>query len=140
MELTTGYPPAQPLSNLFVRGMSVFFSATPAEIIKEVAKLILAGGVYVKYRKEVPIAFGIVYWPKSALETPQILHFYSEGSRVETRALVGYILDKVREKGYNKLRAVNGSGSDDAIWTRAFRHEDWEIKPVKTVFEFEVKK
>lgn len=128
------------LQNLFVRGMSPFFSATPREIITEVAQRILQGGVYVKYQKMIPIAFGIVYWPKNALETPQILHFYSEGSREETRDLVAHILDKVKEKGYNKLRAINGSGASDAIWTRAFRHEGWEIKPVKTVFEFEAKK
>lgn len=127
------------LANLFVRGISSFFSAKPEEIIKEIAKRILDGGVFVKYRKEIPIAFGIVHWPQNVLETPQVVHFYSEGTKVETRALVGYILDKVKQKGYNKLRAMNGSGADDEIWTRAFRYEGWEIKPVKTVFEFEVK-
>lgn len=128
------------LSELLVRGISPFFSATPADIIKEVAKRIGAGGVYVVNRKGGdPIAFAIVDWPQSALETPQVLHFYSEGTKGETRALVAHILDKVKEKGYNKLRAVNGSGAPDDIWTRAFRHEGWEIKPVKTVFEFEVK-
>lgn len=139
MEPTIGYQSALPLSNLLIRGISPFFSASPNEIIVEVAKQILAGGVYIKYRKEFPIAFGIVDWPKSALETPQILHFYSEGSREETRALVAYILDKVKEKGYNRLRAINGSGASDDIWTRAFRYKGWEIKPVKTVFEFEAK-
>lgn len=127
------------LQELFVRGMSPFFSATSREIITEVAQYILKGGVYVKYRNTIPIAFAMVDWPKSALEIPQVLHFYSEGSREETRALVSHILDKVKEKGYNKLRAINGSGASDNIWTRAFRYEGWKIKPVKTVFEFEVK-
>jgi hypothetical protein len=128
------------LQELFIRGISPFFSVTHAEIIKEVAKRILAGGVYVKYDKETPVAFAIIDWPKSALETPQVIHFYSEGSREQTRALVSHILDKVRDKGYNKLQAINGSSASDEIWQRTFRHKDWEIKPVKTVFEFEVKK
>lgn len=128
-----------PLANIFVRGMSGSFSATPREIITEVAQRVLLGGVFVKYRNTIPVAFGIVDWPRNALESPQVLHFYSEGSREETRALVAHILDKVKQKGYNKLQAINGSGASDDIWTRAFRYKGWKIKPVKTVFEFEVK-
>lgn len=124
---------------LFVRGIQPFFPATSAEIIKEVAKHISKGGVFVNWERGLPVAFCIVVWPENALETPQVLHFYSEGSRAATRQLVAYVLDKVKQKGYNKLRAINGSGASDDIWTRAFNYEGWEIKPVKTVFEFEVK-
>lgn len=127
------------LQSLFLRGMKPFFPAKDAEIIGEVVKHISGGGVLVQYEKGLPVAFCIIAWPANALETPQVLHFYSEGSRETTRTLVGYVLDKVRQKGYNKLRAINGSGVSDEIWARAFRHEGWEIKPVKTVFEFEVK-
>ena len=128
------------LQALILRGMKPFFSVTDAEIISEVVKYIHAGGVLVQYEKGAPIAFCIIDWPKSALDIPQILHFYSEGSREITRILVGAVLDKVKQKGYNKLRAVNGSGISDEVWTRAFRYEGWEIKPVKTVFEFEAVK
>lgn len=129
------------MKELFLRGMKPFFQASDAEILKEVAKHINLGGVFVKYNlQNAPVAFCIVAWPDNVFETPQILHFYSEGSKAQTRALVRHVLDKVREKGYNKLHAINGSGAPDEVWTRAFRHEGWEIKPVKTVFEFEVVK
>lgn len=127
------------IRDLFIRGMKSFFSATDAEILKEVAKHIKLGGVFVMYGPNGPVAYCIISWPSNPLEIPQVLHFYSEGSKAHTRALVRRVLDKVKEKGYNKLRAINGSGAPDEVWTRAFRHEGWEIKPVKTVFDFEVK-
>lgn len=127
------------LRELFLRGIEPFFSASKKEIIEELVRLVLTGSVFVHYETGTPVAFCIVHWPKSALETPQVMHFYSEGSRASSRALVVHILDKVKQKGYNKLRAINGSGVSDDIWTRAFRYKGWEIKPVKTVFEFEVK-
>jgi len=126
------------MKELFLRGMRSFFSASDAEIIREIVHYIQQGGVLVQYEKGAPVAFCIIAWPISALDIPQILHFYSEGGRDNTRTLVGSVLDKVKQKGYNKLRAVNGSGISDEVWTRAFRHEGWEIKPVKPVFEFEV--
>lgn len=126
------------LALLFLRGLNPFYSAKDGDLIKAVVENIHKGGVLVQYEKGTPIAFCIIVWPESALNIPQILHFYSEGSRVSTRTLVGYVLDKVKQKGYNKLQAVNGSGASDDIWTRAFRYEGWKIKPVKTVFEFEV--
>lgn len=128
------------LSALLVRGMSPFFSASPTEIIAETIKHIAAKGVFVGYEKDLPVAFCIVHWPQNALETPQVLHFYSEGPRSTTQKLVGLVLDKVRQRGYTKLRAINGSSASDEVWKRIFHHDDWEIKPVKTVFEFEVKK
>lgn len=127
------------LQSLFVRGMSPYFSATPAEIMREVASRVLQGGVLVNYEKGLPVAFCIIHWPTNALDVPQILHFFSEGGRETTRKLVSSVLDKVKQKGYNKLRAINGAGISDEVWKRVFHHDDWEIKPVKTVFEFEVK-
>lgn len=128
-----------PLGDLIVRGMTPFFSAKPAEIIKEVVKYI-PGGVFVGYDKtEAPVAFCIVRWPQNSIETPQVLHFYSEGGHQITADLVSVVLDSVKAKGYNKLRAINGSGMDDEKWKRVFRHPDWNINPVKTVFDFEVK-
>ena len=128
------------MKQLFLRGMRAFFPATDAEIIAEVVKHIGRGGVFVVYADNTPVGFAIVAWPENALETPQVLHFYSEGSKAKTNQLVGHVLDAVKKRGYNKLRAINGSGAPDEVWTRAFRHEGWEIKPVKTVFEFEVLK
>lgn len=121
---------------LILRGMRPFFPATDAEIIKDVANGILSGEykVFVSGNS----AFCILRLPQKPLDTPQVLHFYSEKPGLRS-ALVGRVLDFVREKGYNKLRAINGSGFPDEIWQRAFRHKDWEIKPVKTVFDFEVK-
>lgn len=128
------------IKDLALRGMRDFFPAKDAEIIREFARHIQLGGVLVGYEEGVPVAFCIIYWPTSALEIPQVLHFYSEGSRATTRKLLGSMMDKIKQKGYNKFRAINGSGADDAIWTRAFSYEGWEIKPVKTVFEFEAVK
>ena len=87
-------------------------------------------------------AFAMIYIPaRNALEqVPQVMHFYSEGGRKETRALVDEVLNTVKAKGYNTLRAINGSGRRDAAWLRAFRHKDWMQNPVKTVYDFEVKK
>lgn len=119
---------------LLVRGMRDFFPATPAEIIREIACGVISGKYHVFLQGDA--AFCILALPQTPLELPQVLHFYSEKPALR-RALVGRVLDFVREKGYNKLRAINGSGTADDIWQRAFRHKGWEIKPVKTVFEFE---
>lgn len=126
---------------LFLKGMKDFFKVSEKEILIEVAKYIKDGGV-IAYNSDTKgyIAFAIIHWPKNPLEVPQVVHFYSEGTRHETRTLIQAILDKVKEKGYNVLQAINGSGASDDIWTRAFRHEGWDIKPVRTVFRFEATK
>lgn len=124
------------LNSLILRGMRPFFSASDADIIKEVAR-----GVASKEYKVFILdnaAFCIIRMPQNALDIPQVLHFYSEKPALRSK-LVAHVLDFVKEKGYNKLRAINGSGFPDDVWQRAFRHKDWEIKPVKTVFDFEVK-
>jgi len=128
------------MKQLFLRGLRPFFPASDAAILAEVVKHIGRGGVFMAYSAGAPVGFAIVAWPENALETPQVLHFYSEGPAAKTHELRGYVLDAVKKRGYNKLRAINGSGAPDEVWTRAFRHEGWEIKPVKTVFEFEVVK
>lgn len=128
------------LQKLFLRGLKPFFPVSNSEILSEVAKHVNNGGVLVGYEQGAPVAFCIVILPTSPFDIPQVVHFHSEGTKATTHSLVGSVLDFVKRKGYNKLRAVNGSGAPDAIWTRAFRHEGWEIKPVKTVFDFEVKK
>lgn len=116
--------------------MKGFFSASDAEIIRTVAEGIKSGRfkVFVKGTT----GFCILHLPQTALESPQVLHFYSEkpGDR---SALVQAVLDFLKRKGYNKLIGINRSGFPDDVWTRAFRNSGWEIKPVKTVFEFEVK-
>jgi hypothetical protein len=88
-----------------------------------------------------PKAFVIIALPVFSHDqnVPQIVHFYSEGPRQLTRHLVTETLDFIKEKGYNLLRAVNQSGAPDAVWERVFRHPEWEIKPVATVFDFKVK-
>lgn len=124
------------MRELLLRGMRPFFSASDADIIKEVANGIISG----EYRVFVieNAAFCILRMPQKALDIPQVLHFYSEKPGLRS-ALVSRVLDFVRKKGYNKLRAINGSGMPDEVWQRAFQHKEWEIKPVKTVFDFEVK-
>lgn len=123
--------------DLLLRGMRPFFSASDADILKAIA-----AGIVSKEYKVFTLdnaAFCILRMPQSALETPQVLHFYSEKPHLRAK-LVVHVLDFVKNNGYNKLRAINGSGMPDEVWQRAFRHKDWEIKPVKTVFDFEVKK
>lgn len=131
----------QTKKELFIRGMKDFFKVTDKEIISEVKKYIKDGGV-LAYRSDTKgyIAFAIIHWPKNPLEVPQIVHFYSEGSRKETRILVRAVLDMVKQKGYNVLQAINGSGVSDDVWARAFSYEGWDIKPVRTVFRFEASK
>lgn len=128
------------LQELFVRGMKDFFPATEIEILQAVARHINENKVFVHNEGGKDVGFCILYMPKGPMDTAQVIHFYSEGSKIATHALVGRVLDFVKEKGYNKLTAINGSEASDEVWTRAFRHEGWEIKPVKTVFQFEVVK
>jgi hypothetical protein len=128
------------LGDLILRGMKPFFSATDAQIMQEVRRIDTAGGFLAAKEDGQPVAFALIVWPDSYLDSPQVVHFYSEGSRKATRALVGHVLDTVKKKGYTKLRAINGSALSDAAWARTFRHDGWEIKPVKTVFDFEVVK
>lgn len=116
--------------------MRPFFTATDAEIIKEVAAGILSKEYKVFVLENA--AFCIIRLPQKALEMPSILHFYAEKPSLRVK-LVSHVLDFVKNSGYTRLRAINGSGFPDEVWQRAFRHKDWEIKPVKTVFEFEVK-
>lgn len=126
------------LQSLFLRGLASF-SRPDREVLETVAKYIKARGVLVKYVSGHPRAFCLIHWPEDALSSPQIMHFYSEAPRSATRHLISRVLDVIRERGYSRFNAVNGSGVDDAIWLRVFRSKDWTIKPVKTVFEFEVK-
>lgn len=127
------------MKELFLRGLRPWFSRPDRELLEAVAKHIKLGGVFVYSENKRPVAFAIVLWPADGLEKPQVAHFYSEGSRKATTALRDYVLDKIRERGYNSFLAVNGSGAPDDIWKRTFRHKDWEIQPMKTLFEFKVK-
>lgn len=121
---------------LFYRGLSGF--STDRSFIYEQLKTYIADHAVFAG----PQSFCILYLPdKNELQqVVQVLHIHSEGGRKETNALVGAVLNFVKEQGYNTLRAVNGSGRRDDVWARAFRHKDWTQKPVKTVFDFEVKK
>ena len=128
------------MQELLLRGMRPFFSATDAEIMAEILRIDKTGGFLAAKFNDKPVGFALIAWPVDKLDIPQVIHFYSEGPKHITKLLVGHVLDTVKKKGYTKLRAINGSGAPDDIWTRAFRHEGWEIKPVKTVFDFEVTK
>lgn len=127
------------IKQLFSRGLATF---TDDEGLKERTVLEYAQNHAVLVGFDVgPYAFCILHLPdEGAIEQiPQVLHFYSEGKRAQTRELVSAVLDFVKREGYNTLRAINGSGRRDEAWLRVFRHKDWNIKPVKTVFDFEVK-
>lgn len=124
-----------PLEKLIVRGMHGFFPASDAEILEAIIRGQINGELVLFHLETA--AFCIVAMPKSPLDIPQVLHFYSEKPALRG-ALVAQVLDFVKLKGYNKLQAINGSGMDDTVWKRAFKHEGWDIKAVKTVFEFEV--
>lgn len=124
------------LQSLFIRGMRDFFPASDKEILTEISNGV-QDGRYKVFLHDFD-AFCILYMPQNVFDVPQVLYFYSEKPGIR-HALVGQVLDFVKKKGYNRLRATNGSGASDDIWTRAFKHEGWEIKPVQTVFDFEVK-
>lgn len=124
---------------LFVRGLGSF--GQPHSIKSEVEHFINNDMVIMGFNDDgYPAGFCIVKIPMGLQDVPQVVHIHSEGSRVFTRALVALTLDTVKKKGYTKLRAINGSKASDAVWQRTFRHKDWSIKPVKTVFDFEVTK
>lgn len=125
------------LQNLILRGMKGVFNVSDKVLLDELARGVRTCEYrlfYVKYT-----AFCIVMMPQKPLETPQVMHFYTEKPALR-RALAREVLDFVKSKGYNKLRAINNSGAPDPVWVRAFRQTGWEIKPVKTVFDFEVVK
>jgi hypothetical protein len=124
------------LKKLIIRGLKPVFNYPDDAIVQEIETGLKSG----KYKLFVIrySAFCILYIPQTIFETPQVLHFYSEKPHMR-RELVDAVLDFVKKSGYTKLRATNGSGADDEIWKRAFRHKDWTITPVKTVFDFEVK-
>jgi hypothetical protein len=123
---------------LLLRGMRPFFHAQDNEILQEVVKIDKQGGFLGAKEAGKLVAFALIAWPDSHLDIPQVIHFYSEGKRSTTQALIGHVLDTVKKRGYTKLRTINGSAAPDDVWQRTFRHEGWEIKPVKTVFDFEV--
>lgn len=127
------------MKELFLRGLKPFFDRPDRELIETVAKHIKLGGVFMSYENKKPVGFAIVVWPQDGIEKPQVAHFYNEGSRKSAIRLRNHVLERVRERGYNSLLAVNSSGAPDEVWQRAFQHKDWEIKPVKTVFEFKVR-
>lgn len=124
------------MQELIVRGMKDFFHASPEAILRELGEGVRSGKYRVFFHSN--SAYCIIQLPSSPFEVPQVVHFYSErpGSR---GALVSAVLDFIKQSGYTTLRAVNGSGVPDETWVRTFRHKDWNIKPVKTVFDFEVK-
>jgi hypothetical protein len=125
------------LQALIVHGMRGFFDASDTDILKAVAEGMKSGRL--KLFVQGNAAFCLLAMPQNALDVPQVLHFFS-AERSQRRELVGKVLDFVKKSGYNTLRAINGSSVSDDIWTRAFRYKGWKIKPVKTVFEFEVEK
>lgn len=125
------------LKDLLLRGMRGFFPATDAEIIREVA-CGMREGRYKVFTVHYT-AFVIIVLPQNPLQVPQVVHFYSEGAP-QRRALVAKVLAFMKENGYNKFWGINGSGKSDAVWTRAFRHKEWKINAMNTVFEFEVMK
>lgn len=126
--------------DLFIRGLQSF-TTSESVIHSTVIEYANNHAVFVGYGDHGPLSFCILFLPEPGgiEQIPQVLHFHSEGSRKETRELVSAVLDFVRKSGYNTLRAVNGSGRRDEVWLRVFRHNDWNIKPVKTVYDFEVK-
>lgn len=80
----------------------------------------------------------IILYPDSPIiPTPQVFHLYCQGSFRAKDTLVQAVVDKVREKGYTRMWAINGTGKPDAVWARAFRKAG-QPKPVGSVMEFDL--
>lgn len=120
------------LQALFVRGMKSF-GLSKLDTLTEIANGIVSGKYTVFIAEKA--AFVIISMPNDRFGLPQVIHFHAEKPALR-RKLVVKTLDFIKEKGYNKLIAINGSGAADKVWQRAFRREGWEIKAVNTVFEF----
>lgn len=86
----------------------------------------------------VPKALALIYYPDGGLmSTPQVAHFFNQGSVLLRNTLVSDIVRRIKERGFSRFHAVNGSGRPDAAWARLFSLAG-PAKRVGSVMEFEV--
>ena len=69
-------------------------------------------------------------------KVPQVILFYSTGSKALTRALAQQTVDKIEQKGYNKFWAINRSGRPDAVWQRALTPDGATSRVIGSIMEF----
>lgn len=93
--------------------------------------------VLVGFENNDPKGFSVIIWPASLKDKkPQILHFYSQGTKGFTRALRERTVEVIGEKGYIQFMAVNGSFHGDKAWLRALTPNGWSPIYKGSLFEF----
>lgn len=95
-------------------------------------------GVFLAYDDGKFQGFGIVILPhKTLVPYPQILHLYSEGKPKISEGLIEAGVAYMKEHGYTKFWALNGSGKSDKVWQRALR-KGGSARKLASLMEFEV--
>lgn len=95
-------------------------------------------GVFV-YENDLGTVLGaaVVKLPFGAVSTvPQVVGFSARGS-VAKEALVEAVTTFVREAGYTRFWAINGTGKTDAVWARTFRKAG-PAKRIASVLEVDI--
>ena len=67
-------------------------------------------------------------------EPPQIAMIYTKNAKAK-RALVQHILELLRDKGYTRFWAINGTPKPDSVWKRALWREGAAEK-IGSILEF----
>lgn len=111
------------------------------EAIDEISKLIVDPNaqIVVSMENAAFVGISVALLPVSPLDNhPQVIHIYNEGSIGARRVLVKATAAGIKDKGYDNFWAINFTGRRDEVWTRAFKPEGWEVKPIGSIMEFKV--
>lgn len=84
------------------------------------------------------VGISITYFPVDRIiPHPQIAHFYVDPKSRAKKKLMEETVAIIKKHGYMSFKAVNGSGTPDAVWQRTFNPKGWKSRPVGTIMQFE---
>lgn len=110
------------------------------EVAEDIVHLIETPGAYVLIGEENNElkALSITVLPESKIQPwPQVLHIFNKGSPKMRDMIIKGTVDFVKEKGYDRFWAVNGSGKSDVVWAHTFRKAGKSTK-IGSILEFQI--
>ena len=96
-------------------------------------------GMVVGWEDGAPRAIALFYEPDGMLfPYPMVTLIYNEGRPSTFRAMVRWIADHLRERGWSEMWTINGSGRADEVWLRAMTPKGVRADVVGSVVMFTV--
>ena len=90
--------------------------------LQEFRKLVVDAdaGVFIGFEDYTPRGLFLISPPFPLFPVPQVWHAFNQGSKGLKKAMMQAGIAFLKDKGYNKIHAVNGTGIETELWKRVF--------------------